>query len=171
MTDLGEGARQPLSVDSIGRPRRRVRVKNKRYLLYMLGIPVGIVAAFALLIYLLNQIPKNPHAWELDAFDLSKRLIVEIARDPDSVRFRDERLYRVSETEIAVCGEYNAKNGFGAYSGFNSYAVHFRKNQDHAVMLEYGVFYVMAPRFSEMRLYEGYNKASKYCNGNPARRQ
>lgn len=42
-----------------------------------------------------------------------KKVILEMAKDPDSVRFYDVR----KTTPVSVCGEFNAKNSFGAYAG------------------------------------------------------
>lgn len=39
-------------------------------------------------------------------------------RDPDSVKFRDIKL---NSKRTALCGEYNSKNGFGAYVGFRGF--------------------------------------------------
>ena len=39
-------------------------------------------------------------------------------RDPESAQFRNERL--VANRSV-VCGEFNAKNGMGGYTGFSRY--------------------------------------------------
>lgn len=39
-------------------------------------------------------------------------------KDPSSAQFRDVR-----RTRLAVCGEVNAKNGYGAYTGFKRFYV------------------------------------------------
>ena len=45
-------------------------------------------------------------------------------RDPGSVQFRNIRaVVQRDGTRVVVCGEYNAKNGFGAYTGFRGFYV------------------------------------------------
>lgn len=46
--------------------------------------------------------------------------IKERAKDPASVQLQDVEAYRRGDT-IAVCGQYNAKNGFGGYAGFKTF--------------------------------------------------
>jgi hypothetical protein len=41
-------------------------------------------------------------------------------RDPSSAQFRDVHLNKLNSSE--VCGEVNAKNAFGGYSGFARFA-------------------------------------------------
>ena len=44
--------------------------------------------------------------------------------DGDSAKFQNERvLYMPPSREKVVCGEFNAKNLMGAYTGFNPYVV------------------------------------------------
>ena len=38
--------------------------------------------------------------------------------DPDSTRLRSMRAWQLSNGDIAVCGEQNARNRFGGYVGF-----------------------------------------------------
>lgn len=50
-----------------------------------------------------------------------------IAKDPDSVIFREVRVVQLDTgagLAPIVCGEFNAKNGFGGYSGFEAFAWH-----------------------------------------------
>lgn len=44
--------------------------------------------------------------------------IKDVLKDPDSAQFRN-----VQATETAVCGEVNARNGFGGYNGFKGFVV------------------------------------------------
>jgi hypothetical protein len=50
----------------------------------------------------------------------TKDLIREMARDPGSVQFRNVVVV-VRDTRQFVCGEFNAKNGFGGYAGFTRF--------------------------------------------------
>lgn len=49
----------------------------------------------------------------------SKELVTNSMKDPESVRFRNVRVFR----GVAVCGEVNAKNSYGGYVGFKRFFV------------------------------------------------
>lgn len=51
----------------------------------------------------------------LAEFALKQRM-----KDPDAAQFRNERMYTRGDT-LVVCGEVNAKNGFGGYTGFKGF--------------------------------------------------
>jgi len=55
------------------------------------------------------------HQKGLAEFALRRRM-----KDPDAVQFQNEQMYTRGDSLI-VCGEYNAKNGFGAYNGFKPF--------------------------------------------------
>ncbi|MFV9310510.1 hypothetical protein [Klebsiella oxytoca] len=62
------------------------------------------------------------------AIDLVKKEVAADTRDPDSSKFRYVRFIQSSEAQEEevkglVCGQVNAKNGFGAYAGFSSFLV------------------------------------------------
>jgi len=42
--------------------------------------------------------------------------------DSASAEFRGEKVYRLPDDTV-VCGEVNAKNGYGGYAGFSKYVV------------------------------------------------
>lgn len=48
-------------------------------------------------------------------------------KDPDTAKLRDEFGFRLSSGDIAVCGEYNARNSYGAYTGYKPYYVRLRE--------------------------------------------
>ncbi|GIT95582.1 hypothetical protein JANAI62_22050 [Jannaschia pagri] len=50
-------------------------------------------------------------------------------RDPESLRFRHAEGFRTVTGDRIVCGEYNAKNGFGGYVGYQPYYVRLRQDQ------------------------------------------
>ena len=43
------------------------------------------------------------------------------AKDPASVQFRGEQLHEVTDQGAVACGQYNAKNSFGAFTGFKGF--------------------------------------------------
>ena len=49
----------------------------------------------------------------------AKKYVTDKMRDPSSVQFRNV----TKGNNGAVCGEFNAKNGYGAYSGFKAFYV------------------------------------------------
>jgi hypothetical protein len=77
---------------------------------------VAAVGAGALLIawfFLISGIPEMHRA---------KEQIRRLMRDPVGVQFREVSIERrPGPIRYVVCGEYNAKNGFGAYTGFERF--------------------------------------------------
>lgn len=57
---------------------------------------------------------------------LAKAGIASSLRDPSSAQFRNLHGYATSQGDRIVCGEYNAKNGFGGYVGFASFYARLR---------------------------------------------
>lgn len=51
---------------------------------------------------------------------LARQAIEGKLRDPDSARFRNEKLGSYQGNPV-VCGEVNAKNGFGGMTGFSRF--------------------------------------------------
>lgn len=47
--------------------------------------------------------------------------IKKSAKDPDSVEFRGEQIHSNTDAGAVACGEYNAKNSFGSYTGFKGF--------------------------------------------------
>lgn len=74
-------------------------------------VPADLVAAVG---------PRTPS-------DADYRVAAELAvrqqlRDPESAEFRDVRV-RHTNGSTAVCGQVNAKNGFGGYTGYTDFIV------------------------------------------------
>jgi hypothetical protein len=55
--------------------------------------------------------PRKPHRWE---FEQSVR---DNLKDPDSAKFTDELIVQQDNGFYVMCGNVNAKNGFGGYTG------------------------------------------------------
>lgn len=47
-------------------------------------------------------------------------------KDPGSMQIRSVRAYTTQDGERIICGEYNAKNSFGAYTGFTPFFLRTR---------------------------------------------
>lgn len=54
-----------------------------------------------------------------------KGVAEERLRDPASAQYRNFVAYAIGQGETLVCGELNAKNGFGGYVGFQAIAGFF----------------------------------------------
>lgn len=61
-----------------------------------------------------------------DELAAAQERIAQDLRDPEAARFRNARAYETPDG-IAVCGEVNGKNLYGAYVGFQPYSVTFGK--------------------------------------------
>lgn len=75
-----------------------------------------------------NRIALSP-GLEAQAKSLASRDLI----DPESTRFRGLRAWQLSNGDIAVCGEQNARNRFGGYVGFQ--ALYLRYSPGHAPVL------------------------------------
>lgn len=67
-----------------------------------------------------NEVAPGSAAANDAAIAAAKEQLISRAKDPASTQFRNMRVYRAS-TDPTVCGEYNTKNGFGAYVGFTPF--------------------------------------------------
>lgn len=52
-----------------------------------------------------------------------RRIAAAGLRDPSSAQFRDVATTRLASGGVAVCGEINGKNAYGAYEGFQRFVV------------------------------------------------
>ncbi len=68
-----------------------------------------------------------------------KAKLIERLKDPDSAMFKSLRVVEGKGGE-ALCGEVNAKNSYGGYTGFNRFFVSTKKinhsNMDLAILRE-----------------------------------
>lgn len=57
-------------------------------------------------------------------------------RDPGSTQFRNWDGYTLSNGDRVICGEVNAKNGFGAYVGYSPFYIRLRSGVSLSVMTQ-----------------------------------
>lgn len=69
--------------------------------------------------------PPPPRTYPSDAtpeeVEAATALVVERLKDPESARIRNVRVMK--EGGIPVCGEVNARNGFGGYTGYSHFVI------------------------------------------------
>lgn len=68
----------------------------------------------------ITQVPVPPSVTEYVAQQL---------KDPDSAKFRNLEAFDGEQGRVVVCGEVNAKNSFGGYTGFQLFFVAYRNGQ------------------------------------------
>ena len=51
----------------------------------------------------------------------AKEVVTKNFKDPEGARFRNLAVYRSNTGSLALCGEVNAKNGFGAFVGYRAF--------------------------------------------------
>lgn len=56
----------------------------------------------------------------------SQAILRELLKDPESAKFRRTVTYRSVRGDQIVCGEYDARNSFGGYTGYDQYYFRFR---------------------------------------------
>lgn len=54
---------------------------------------------------------------------MAQEQIKASAKDPSSVEFRNPQIHQKTKYGAAACGEVNAKNSFGAYTGYKPFVV------------------------------------------------
>lgn len=55
-----------------------------------------------------------------------KAAVAGETRNPSSATFRGLRTYRTANGDEVLCGEANGQNGFGGYTGFETFYARFR---------------------------------------------
>jgi hypothetical protein len=96
---------------------------------WALGIVFGLIAAF----FLLGAVGSGgswPHGVEYDARERVRMTL----RDGASAEFRNVRVHPgANEAEKAVCGEVNARNGFGGMGGWQRFIVLARRGESNQI--------------------------------------
>lgn len=87
-----------------------------------------------------DEAPIKDHIEELipaeaPEVEAAKRALKAAAKDPDSVQFRNVKIVPGTQE---VCGEYNARNGFGGYNGFKPFWVNKPMSDDPMVVTDEG---------------------------------
>lgn len=82
-----------------------------------LKIGAAVIAALCAGAFLTGRIPNTIPYWERQA----KVEVAEMMIDPSSPTFLNVRSIMQGSTVLGVCGEVNAKNRMGAYSGFTQF--------------------------------------------------
>lgn len=72
-----------------------------------------------------TQVSANRIALSPDLEGQARALASRDLIDPESTRFRGLRAWRLSNGDVAVCGEQNARNRFGGYVGFQPLYLRF----------------------------------------------
>ncbi|WP_124919310.1 hypothetical protein [Burkholderia cepacia] len=62
--------------------------------------------------------------------------IKSVAKDPDSVRVRNVVARRDDDGLVKFCGELNAKNSYGGYTGFRPFSAFAAKNGARVTFVE-----------------------------------
>ena len=82
------------------------------------------------------------------ATEIAQREISSVMKDPESVKFRNVKYIKGNDDNDyvngTVCGEYNAKNGYGAYTGYKPFLINlsmkskgfFSKGVEYSVSLK-----------------------------------
>ena len=71
----------------------------------------------------------------------TKKNVKDLLKDPESAQFRNIKVVINTEGRKSVCGQVNAKNSYGGYTGFQSF---YAKSNDKIVYLNDDVNYQLA---------------------------
>ncbi len=69
--------------------------------------------------------PATPSSKEV-AF--ANNFLAESAKDPESVKIRRIKGYQTASGDRIICGEWDAKNSYGGYTGYSSFYFRLREN-------------------------------------------
>jgi hypothetical protein len=70
------------------------------------------------------SVAKSPPA--SNTIELAKAAISRPLKDPESLKIRNIAGYRTQLGDQIICGEYDAKNSFGGYTGYSTFYVRLR---------------------------------------------
>lgn len=72
------------------------------------------------------EVTTDPHRPTAQELRQAQSVVAGQMKDPASVQFRGDRAFTMSNGDVAFCGEVNAKNSYGGYTGFEPYWVRMR---------------------------------------------
>lgn len=77
-----------------------------------------------------NTVPVSVAPAAVSAADrsLTAAYFAQTLRDPDSAQYRGWQGYRLGNGDRVVCGEMNARNGFGGMDGFSPFYLRYSGN-------------------------------------------
>jgi hypothetical protein len=82
----------------------------------------SLLGNFVLFVSLMVVSDCEADPWHSGAFSASQRVVGNALIDPGSAQWRNRVKVRYgSDNEIAVCGEVNARNAMGGYTGFTPF--------------------------------------------------
>lgn len=70
-----------------------------------------------------TPVPVQPVQLTRSQTETVKSQVVYDFKDPATAQFRNIQAFRVQNGDIAVCGEVNGKNSFGAYIGYKPFYI------------------------------------------------
>lgn len=92
---------------------------------------LGYAALAVVAFVMLGKMLPTP-AWDTGLTYPAKETVKNRLRDPESAEFRNLTTISTGQTERVVCGEVNARNGFGGFVGFTKFVVIFTQSGDSA---------------------------------------
>lgn len=81
-----------------------------------------------------TQVAVAPGSIPQSTINSVQQKVREMMKDPESAKFRGTRTYRTKYGDQIVCGEYDAKNSYGGYNGYDTYYFRVRNG---GVMAKY----------------------------------
>ncbi|WP_272516915.1 hypothetical protein [Providencia sp. PROV209] len=87
-----------------------------------------IISAAVIIILIIIVISNSTNPTKADAISFAKKQVSQSMKDPSSTEFKFVEFYPSSKNQKEeiygfVCGSVNAKNSFGAYTGFTRFTM------------------------------------------------
>lgn len=94
---------------------------NKKSALILLTLTtIGLSACVTAEPIYRNPLPKSTATAK--EINLAKQEVRDLMKDPSSVQFKNVAGYSIGPSRLtSLCGQINAKNGYGAYNGFRHF--------------------------------------------------
>lgn len=99
-----------------------------RRIALLLALPIAACNTIAV-----TSQPFKPSADELAR---SRAIIANGMKDPASAQFREGRSFFLDNGDVVYCGEVNAKNSYGGYTGFTPYWLRMRGTMIEAKLFD-----------------------------------
>lgn len=94
-----------------------------------------IISAAVIIILIIILISNSTNPTKSDAVSFAKKQVSQSMKDPSSTEFKFVEFYPSSKNQKEeiygfVCGSVNAKNSFGAYTGFTRFTMNISVNNN-----------------------------------------
>lgn len=78
----------------------------------------------------------QPASMSSQSASFAQAAVAQTLRDPYSAQFANLQQFQTSNGDTIVCGQVNARNGFGGYAGYFQFYTRFQGSQLKAIQVD-----------------------------------